>query len=70
MFFAYLYCAFDNFIVIIRRLLYLFDARHLRERKKENVRDVNICDCRKEVIFHFCYLVFSVASVEIRDFVM
>ena len=51
MFFAHFYYAFDNFIIIIRRLSYLFDARRLRKKKRESVKNVNACDCRENIIF-------------------
>ena len=32
------------------------------------IKNVNICDYKGNIIFHFYYLVFNVANVEIRDF--
>ena len=68
MFFAHLHYTLDNFIIIIRRSFYLLDARRLKRKKEKNIRNVNACDCREDIIFHLYYLVFSVANVEIRDF--
>ena len=38
--------------------------------KERNIKNVNACDYKGNVVFYLYYSIFSVAKVEIRDFII